>query len=288
MPSIEGNIQTVLKVEAEAVSIPGANLALLIGGGQRARRQRRITQVAAGLVSAAVTVAVAGVVISASGGVGGESAPAANPTGSGVSTGQPASDPLGGLETGGRPDAAYVTQGQLHVGEGVRDVRRNELFSVIWDPDEASLKEITGLEGYQGLSAVIPAGPVFVDRTDTSGPATSTYGLVDEHGRFEPVGRVPTRSGSWSPSGDIVAYTTSSTRAVTKPIADEAVPLHTPSSMRIGQMMWESSRAVLVVVLDEQGHATWLRCDAGTGGCVIAADLGDDTRYSTDWQVARN
>jgi hypothetical protein len=160
--------------------------------------------------------------------------------------------------------------------------------SLVWNPSSRSVSEITGLGGLASLVSVTPQGPVFVGPAPLGTRVDSTYGVVDADGQFTPAGRVRGTGGSWSPSGDIVARLPSPRIAIAQPLKGVPTRLKTPASTRLSSIMWESNATVLVVATDSDRYSTWLRCDAGSGLCEVAADLGVSGRGGLGWSVSSN
>ena len=52
-----------------------------------------------------------------------------------------------------------------------------------------------------------------------------------------------------------------------------------PARAEVEDVAWETADAMLVQVA-EDGHAWWLRCYIGSGGCERAADLGEGSDFT--------
>lgn len=158
---------------------------------------------------------------------------------------------------------------------------------LVWDPDAGTLDELAGTRRFPTLSAVRPDGPVFIATPRLGARAHAVYGTV-EGGRFVAAGTVHSEGGAWSSDGDVIAHLVSRTSAVAHPLDGLAVTLRTPRDWPIVDLAWESDTAVMVVIARPGSNAAWLRCDAGSGQCEIAADLGDPMRFGQPWAVADN
>jgi hypothetical protein len=111
---------------------------------------------------------------------------------------------------------------------------------------------------------------------------------VSPDGVFEPTDQVLGRDRTWSPAGDVVAHLTTIGSVVAHPLNGLATTLAVPTTMRIQSMTWESASTVLVVVTDDDGQASWLRCSPECGHCQLAAGLGESGRFKKTWTVSTN
>jgi hypothetical protein len=159
---------------------------------------------------------------------------------------------------------------------------------LVWNPAQRSIDEMAGTRAYVRMVTVTPQGPVFLDSNGAGRAARSTFGQIDETGHFMPLGQIHSAEGAWSPGGDVVAHKVSDDQAVAHPINGLATLLHTPPGMEIGDIRWESDVSLLIVVTDDDGRATWIRCMAGTGECEIPVDLGPSSDGSITWRADKN
>jgi hypothetical protein len=165
------------------------------------------------------------------------------------------------------------------------DAGRHFLY---WSPPGRSPHRIEGVSRYLSMETVTPVGPAFVRADAAGGRLPARYGRMTTGGVFEPTGHVSGTDRAWSPLGDVVAHVTGAGSVVAHPLDGTATTLAVPPTMRVQGITWESPSTVLVVVTDNAGRASWLRCSPECGHCQLAAELGESGRFKKTWAVSTN
>jgi hypothetical protein len=156
------------------------------------------------------------------------------------------------------------------------------------DPGDAEPRVIANLRAGSEEIAVAADGVVVLTApTSKAGDGRARLGEV-ANGRFrwstEHQGPDVSWSSWWSPydAGLVVSPTASvgiASFQLDGGMYDTPEPVAVPSRAEVEDVAWETADAMLVQV-SEDGHAWWLRCYLGSGGCERAADLGEGSDFT--------
>ena len=169
-------------------------------------------------------------------------------------------------ESGSFDLLGFDTSGRVFYNEGDR--------SFVWDPRTAEPTAITGAPGE--IAQVGPQGVLAVSG-DYGSSTERVLGEVSESGAFDGGQEFtmpdPTEPASWSPSGEVVAYTANS-----GPVVEPRDASTGPVRLDVGGMVFShfvgfESETDLLLVAREGNRNNLLRC-ATSGSCEVIEEMG--------------